>query len=148
MVGEVSFFCRFRERKSSDSDYIAIVNGNTGCWSSVGKVKGRQEVNLQSPYCTTQVGTPMHELMHALGFVHEQNRWERDDFVSIAWQNIKRGHEGNFKKAEKGSTDGYGVKYDYRSVMHYSPTAFTVNGQATIIPKVGTFFLANFLLLS
>lgn len=78
----------------------------------------------------------MHELMHALGFVHEQNRWERDDFVTIAWQNIKNGHEGNFKKADKGSTDGFGVAYDYRSVMHYSPTAFTTNGKATIIPKV------------
>jgi hypothetical protein len=102
----------------------------------VGRIKGRQEVNLQSPHCTTKVGTPMHELMHALGFVHEQNRWERDDYVSIVWGNIKKGHEGNFNKADKGSTDGFGVPYDYRSVMHYSPSAFSVNGQSTIIPKV------------
>ncbi|CAH1382705.1 hypothetical protein MTP99_006687 [Tenebrio molitor] len=126
---------KFRPRTSSDPDYVSIVNRNTGCWSSVGRIKGRQEVNLQSPHCTTKVGTPMHELMHALGFVHEQNRWERDDYVSIVWGNIKKGHEGNFNKADKGSTDGFGVPYDYRSVMHYSPSAFSVNGQSTIIPK-------------
>ncbi|EFA05101.1 zinc metalloproteinase nas-13 [Tribolium castaneum] len=126
---------KFRPKTASDKDYLSIVNGNTGCWSSVGRITGRQEVNLQSPYCTSKVGTPMHELMHALGFVHEQNRWERDDFVTIAWQNIKNGHEGNFKKADKGSTDGFGVVYDYRSVMHYSPTAFSTNGKPTIVPK-------------
>lgn len=45
------------------------------------------------------------------------------------------GHEHNFKKAKKGSTDDYGVNYDYGSVMHYSPKAFSVNGEHTIEPK-------------
>lgn len=120
----------------SDKDYVSIVNGNTGCWSSVGKVTGRQEVNLQSPYCTTKVGTPMHELMHSLGFLHEHTRYERDDYVTIVWSNIKSGHDGNFKKADKATTSGYGINYDYRSVMHYSPNAFGINGATTIIPKV------------
>jgi hypothetical protein len=29
--------------------------------------------------------------MHAVGFLHEQNRYERDSFVRIAFQNIKPG---------------------------------------------------------
>ncbi|KAL1501328.1 hypothetical protein ABEB36_006670 [Hypothenemus hampei] len=126
---------KFRKRKSSDGDYISITSSNTGCWSSVGRIGGKQEVNLQTPSCTTKVGTPMHELMHAAGFLHEQNRAERDDFVTIAWQNIKRGHEGNFDKADAEKVNGYGVAYDYRSVMHYSNKAFSVNGKPTIIPK-------------
>lgn len=136
----------------------------TGCWSSVGKIGGRQELNLQSPGCLTKIGTPMHELMHALGFMHEQNRWERDNHVTIMWQNIQRGKyrysfsstknnillvklfsgilhsisgkDNNFKKASKDSTSGYGVPYDFRSVMHYSQNAFSQNGQPTILPKV------------
>lgn len=32
---------RFKPR-SNEHDYISLVNGNTGCWSSVGRVGGKQ----------------------------------------------------------------------------------------------------------
>lgn len=46
------------------------------------------------------------------------------------------GHETNFNKADPDKTQGFGVPYDYKSVMHYSKTAFSVNGQPTIVAKV------------
>lgn len=70
------------------------------------------------------------------GFLHEQNREERDQYINIQYQNIQRGYEQNFQKAQKGSTSGFGVGYDYGSVMHYSANAFSVNGQPTIVTKV------------
>lgn len=81
---------RFKAR-SSERDYISIVSGNTGCWSSVGRIGGRQEVNLQVPGCTSKVGTVIHELMHALGFLHEQNRSDRDSYITVNWPNIRQG---------------------------------------------------------
>ncbi|XP_054264060.1 zinc metalloproteinase nas-15-like [Macrosteles quadrilineatus] len=122
-------------RTGSERDYVYITNSNTGCWSSVGRIGGRQELNLQSPGCLTKKGTVMHEMMHAIGFLHEQNRWERDKHVTVNYQNIQSGRENNFEKAKKKETDNQGVAYDYRSVMHYSANAFSRNGQPTIVPK-------------
>ncbi|XP_067629209.1 hatching enzyme 1.2 [Eurosta solidaginis] len=121
---------RFVPRRS-ESDYVSIVNAPSGCWSAVGRVGGKQEVNLQSPGCLMKPGTAMHELMHALGFLHEQNRQERDSFVSIQIQNVQPSAVTNFEKAQR--TVAYGVPYDYGSVMHYSPNAFSRNGLPTIV---------------
>lgn len=120
--------------RTTETDYISIVRGNSGCWSSVGRVGGKQEVNLQTPGCLTKPGTAIHELMHVLGFLHEQNRKERDSFVDIQLQNIQRNAIPNFQRMS--NTVAFGVTYDYGSVMHYSPTAFSKNGQPTIVAKV------------
>lgn len=78
--------------RSNQQDYISIVSGNSGCWSSVGRIGGRQEVNLQSPGCLAKIGTIIHELMHACGFMHEQNRSDRDGFITVNWNNIRSGN--------------------------------------------------------
>ncbi|XP_068623853.1 hatching enzyme 1.2-like [Battus philenor] len=127
---------RFVPRKTQ-SDYIIFTSGNTGCWSSVGRIGGSQEVNLQRPGCMSKKGTVLHEILHAVGFTHEQSRPERDDYVTVNYHNVKSGAENNFKKSDSQYTSGYGVPYDYNSVMHYSEYAFSKNSKKTIEPKVG-----------
>lgn len=82
---------KFKPYTGEESDYIRITAGKTGCWSSVGRIGGPQDVNLQVPGCVTKKGTVIHELMHAVGFLHEQSRYERDEFVRINYQNIQSG---------------------------------------------------------
>ncbi|XP_041788195.1 zinc metalloproteinase nas-4 isoform X2 [Anopheles merus] len=121
--------------RMGEKNYVSFESSSSGCWSSVGMIGGKQAVNLQIPGCTTLVGTAIHEMMHALGFLHEQNREDRDDWVRIRYENIKAGTSNNFEKAKKGTTNSFGVAYDYASIMHYSSNAFSTNGNPTIEAK-------------
>ena len=60
---------RWVQRDSSNQqyypDYVSIFRGN-GCFSSVGRVGGMQKLSLGYD-CANVVGTPIHEMMHALG---------------------------------------------------------------------------------
>ena len=54
-------------------------------------VEGYQEVSLQKG-CLRK-GIILHELMHTLGFYHEQGRYDRDKYVEIFWENIIDGKQ-------------------------------------------------------
>lgn len=82
---------RFRPYRKTDSDYVTIEGKMSGCWSLVGRHESGQVVNLQNPGCL-QHGVIVHELMHALGFYHQQSAADRDEWVTINWQNIKQGN--------------------------------------------------------
>ena len=62
------------------------------CWSYVGRRGGEQVVSLARSGCVYHQ-VVQHELLHALGFNHEQTRSDRDSHVRIIYQNIMRGEE-------------------------------------------------------
>ena len=57
------------------------------CYSKVGKQQAKEQVVSLDDGCIHR-GTIMHELMHVVGFWHEQSRTDRDDFVIILVNNI------------------------------------------------------------
>ena len=101
------------------------------CNSFVGKVGGKQGVSLQRS-CIDDYGLILHEIGHALGFLHEHIRPDRDDYVDILHENINRYALPEFVKQDPSLVDTLGVGYDYNSVMHYAPSAFGVRSRTTI----------------
>ncbi|XP_022083878.1 zinc metalloproteinase nas-4-like [Acanthaster planci] len=116
-------------------DYIHILPKN-GCWSYIGRQGGRQELSVvKSCLSRRWEGSVVHELIHALGFVHEQSRPDRDEFVEIIWENIQADKRNNFRKYSMSDLEDLNTAYDFHSVMHYGNKAFSVNDQPTIVPK-------------
>ncbi len=88
--------------------------------ADLGRQGGVQEVRLDPSFGT---GGIVHEILHALGVFHEQTRNDRDEFVSINWDDIRPGKSGNFRKAVARGGADIGT-YDFASVMHYGSTTF------------------------
>ncbi|XP_071527693.1 zinc metalloproteinase nas-4-like isoform X2 [Panulirus ornatus] len=121
--------------RTNQHNYILFTQDNSrGCNSNVGMVGGIQTLNLPR-WCLNSFGSTLHEMYHALGFYHEQSRFDRDDYVTIMWQNIQPGSEENFNKYSATVISGFGENYDYGSLMHYNAYAFSYNGQKTIVTK-------------
>ncbi|KAL9982568.1 hypothetical protein ACROYT_G004627 [Oculina patagonica] len=100
-------------------------NDQAGCSSNVGMIcwPGGQHLNLAKG-CWGK-GVVIHEIAHALGFPHEQDRPDRDKYVTIYRQNLQDGWKNVLDKPNDiWNYDTSGTPYDYLSIMHYTKTAF------------------------
>ena len=93
------------------------------CESAVGMVGGQQFAG-GSAACA--FGTLVHEMGHTIGLLHEHQRPDRDSFITFTPANAdKPWIAGNFDSFSF-NYQAIGL-YDYASVMHYPPFAFTKN---------------------
>ena len=94
------------------------------CSAHVGYYGGHvTDINLGN---ACDMGAVVHEIIHCIGFHHTQSRTDRDNYVTILWDNIPENFQDNFRKLahmELGE-NAEGRQYDYASVMHYGETYF------------------------
>ncbi len=117
--------------RTNEADY-AYFPITTLLNASVGKQGGRQNINIKEG---ASMGNVMHEILHTAGMWHEHTRCDRDNHVYYLEGNVKLDKRHNF---EKECTDAVDIfDYDYGSIMHYGPSAFTISGASySLLPKV------------
>jgi len=122
---------RFVRRLSVQDDYCDVRHTAGACFSAVGRQTGKQVVGCAP--IGFGVGSLTHELGHAAGLIHEQKRSDRNNFVTIQTANIQAGQGHNFTRIANSNN---GAVYDFQSLMHYGPNAFSNGGGPTIVPVV------------
>ncbi|GIY31341.1 astacin-like metalloprotease toxin 1 [Caerostris darwini] len=96
------------KQRTYQKDYIKLFSGK-GCYSHVGMMGGQQP----------------------------QNRSDRDDFLTIYWDNIRPGLEDQFTKLQPHRNILMDT-FDYTSVMLYGNTAFSKDNKSnTMVAKTG-----------
>jgi len=130
-----STYCIRYVERTDEHDYIYIQK-NSGCHSKVGRHGGGQELSIGSG-CESK-GTITHELTHALGFHHEQTRYDRDEYVTLHLDNVAHEHWHDFNKYSSSQIDTLGTDYDFGSIMHYGPYTFAEDkSHPAMSPKPG-----------
>uniref|UniRef100_T1JBK4 Metalloendopeptidase n=1 Tax=Strigamia maritima TaxID=126957 RepID=T1JBK4_STRMM len=116
--------------------HLVLKHTGTGCNSWVGIYDEHttdQTVSLDQPGCSTSVPTVAHELGHAIGLWHEQDRLDRNSHLNVYTTNM--GDNKIYFETANDDVMNYDVPYEYSSLMQYTPDAFSSNGKLTLVPK-------------
>jgi astacin len=120
---------------ATQTDYVNFYfdpSNNSGqCEAIVGRAGGVQQVGgaggTSNP-CA--VGTILHEMGHTVGLWHEQSRPDRNNYVSVNYNNLIKGSISNFNQIYDNSQQT--TLFDYASIMQYPAFAFSRNGGPAI----------------
>lgn len=92
--GELGNCINFEENKSG---VHANIEEGAGCSSSIG-YNGNDPMKVTLPGKCLNKRNIKHEFTHLLGFMHEQARPDRDDYVTIIFDNVKSDSTSSISK--------------------------------------------------
>jgi len=112
-----------------DKNVVIIKKSSTTNCSTLGYTEYPQ-IKL----CRITLPVVQHELGHTIGLPHEHQRPDRDNFIVIHYENIRKDLKDQFDIFPEmyWLYDYTKYAYDYDSIMHYGNFAGSVNGGETI----------------
>lgn len=123
----------FKMKASTTEGYIYFQNATSNISSSIGYTGSKQNINLTS---NTGSGVALHEICHTLGLMHEHCRSDRDNYITIKWDNIKESTKANFAIITSNyENEG---NFDFNSVMMYGSMASSnsaINATLPVLTK-------------
>ncbi|XP_057372024.1 hatching enzyme 1.2-like [Daphnia carinata] len=134
--------------RTTQSDYIIFTEHSSGlCWTGkwgerqleVGRLGGVQYVSLIVAKNCLRKFNVMHELMHSLGFYHEQQRDDRDKYIKVFYDNIVEDqHQVSYgiRYTSTGAANNLETPYDYNSIMHYHAYSFPKDQSRPVMAAV------------
>lgn len=120
----------FRPSTNSDSDYIIFRYHDDKNSSAIGRQGGGQIINL---FNYDFMGTVIHEVCHALGLLHEQSRYDRNEYIVVHYDNIAKSNRHNF---DRDPDSRISSPFDFNSIMMYSSKSFAINSDLPTITKL------------
>ena len=103
-------------------DAIVFEKTDEHCYSYLGRIGGHQPVYISNDCQESEI---THELLHVLGFVHEQSRPDRDEYVAIYVDRIQNDKVDQFQIVPDSLVAPIKSRpFDFHSIMLYRPTAF------------------------
>lgn len=116
--------------RTNQSNYVTISssgsNSNSGV-ATLGMNGSRGFIRLGTRATAEVI---IHELGHTLGYIHEQNRSDRDNYIIINYANIQNNARDQFYKSN--SAVFLSNAFDVNSTMMYGSFTFSKNGRPTI----------------
>lgn len=103
--------------RTNEKNYIEFINDPKVCRSFIGMIGGKQIIRIAD---WADMGSVAHEIGHAIGLVHEQCRPDRDDYITVLYDNIVKDKWYNFDKFTSGvNISNITTAFDFNSLMLY-----------------------------
>ncbi|WP_298545566.1 M12 family metallopeptidase [uncultured Aquimarina sp.] len=131
---------RFKQR-TNESNYVTISSNGQNCncgVATLGMNGSNGFIRLGSGSTALVI---IHEIGHTLGYLHEQNRPDRDQYIIINYQNIINGAANQFGVDQNAQL--LTGTFDINSTMMYGSYTFSKNGLPTITDRQGNILPAR-----